>query len=418
MQARFRNPWWVVFGAVVGLFVCNGPVLGYTFGIFLKPIMADMHWDRGTASFALALGEVLAAFAVPVYGWMMDRWSIRRVALPGIVAFALLLCALGLTPPSLTVFTILFGIAGIAGAIQTPLGYVKAISAWFDRRRGLALGIALAGVGLGAFVVPQLANRFIQQFGWRGAYVILGLMVAAIALPAVATWIREPGDGEGEWHGRPPVRDLPGLGIGEAAATPRFWLLGTAFFLVALALLGGTGHIVPLLTDRGLTATQAAATYGLLGLATLCGRVAGGWLMDRIYASYVATVFFLAPIAGFAFLLAGAGLWPAVGVVLVGLGLGCEVDMIAFLITRYLGQRAFGTLYGYFFLAFGLGGGIGRWLAGAVYDIAGSYRPAVYGTSAGLVIAVVLVNCLGPYVYPVQRRAVATPELAPLPAGG
>ncbi|MGH7059464.1 MAG: MFS transporter, partial [Stellaceae bacterium] len=147
MRLKFTNPWWVVVGAVVGLFVCNGPVLAFTFGVFLKPIMADTGWTRGEASFALSFGGIFSAIAVPVLGSMMDRWSIRRVALPGIVAFALCLCLMGLTPASLIVFTMLFSLTEIAGAIQTPLAYAKAISAWFDRRRGLALGIAMAGVG-------------------------------------------------------------------------------------------------------------------------------------------------------------------------------------------------------------------------------------------------------------------------------
>src|SRR5580700_5793478 len=177
MRLHFKNPWWVVFGSVTGLLVCNGPVLGYTFGVFLKPIMADMHWDRGTASFALSFGEILGALVVPVLGLMMDRWSIRRVALPGIVAFAICLGLLGLTPHSLTIFVIFFTMASIAGEIQCPLGYTKAIAAWFDARRGLALGIALAGVGVGGIIVPQIAQALIAHVGWRGAYAGLGALV-------------------------------------------------------------------------------------------------------------------------------------------------------------------------------------------------------------------------------------------------
>src|SRR5205814_5779258 len=105
---RFSNPWWVVVGAVTGLFVCNGPVLTFTFGVFLKPIMADMGWQRGTTSFAMALGGVVSALMVPVLGWMMDRWTIRRVALPGIILYAALLWLLGLSPHSLLIFILLF----------------------------------------------------------------------------------------------------------------------------------------------------------------------------------------------------------------------------------------------------------------------------------------------------------------------
>jgi sugar phosphate permease len=198
MRLSFTNPWWVVVGAVTGLFVCNGPVLAFTFGVFLKPIMADMGWQRSTASFALSVGGVCSALTVPVLGLMMDRWSIRRVALPGLVLYAFFMCLLGLSPASLLMFTLLFALAEAASSIQTPIGYAKAIAAWFDRRRGLALGIAMSGVGLGGFVMPQLAQALIDRVGWRGAYPILGLLTLLIAFPAVALWIREPQPGEGE----------------------------------------------------------------------------------------------------------------------------------------------------------------------------------------------------------------------------
>jgi predicted MFS family arabinose efflux permease len=309
---------------------------------------------------------------------------------------------MGFAPKSLTIFTILFAITNIASAIQTPLSYTKAISAWFDRRRGLALGIALSGVGLGAIVIPQLANYFIATLGWRGAYMMLGAMVLAIAFPAVALWIREPLPGEGErpvgQHG-----SLPGLTVSEAVRTAPFWILAATFFIVAFALLGFAGHVVPLLTDRGLSPAAAAATFALFGLSTLCGRLVSGFLIDRIFASYVATVFWLAPIGGFALLSGGTGLLPAAGVILLGLGLGTEVDLIAFLISRYLGLRAFGTLYGLFFMMFGLGGAIGRFLCGYLFDLAGSYNPALFGAAGALVVAVILVNRLSAYTYPVRR---------------
>jgi predicted MFS family arabinose efflux permease len=325
MRLRFTNPWWVVVGSVTGLFVCNGPVLAFTFGVFLKPIMADMHWDRGTASFALSFGELFGAVTVPVLGIMMDRWSIRRVALPGIVAFAACLGLLGLTPHSLLIFVVLFALVSIAGAIQTPLGYTKAIAAWFDHRRGLALGIALAGVGLGGMFVPQIAQALIAGLGWRGAYACLGALTLAIAFPAVGLWIREPRPGEGEHHAARPAGGFPGLTAREAMRTARFWLLAGAFFLVAMALLGSSAHVVPLLTDRGLSLVAATATFGLFGLSTLIGRVVTGFLVDRVFAPYIAAVFWFAPVAGFALLMSGTGLLPAAGVFLIGLGLGSEV---------------------------------------------------------------------------------------------
>jgi MFS family permease len=412
---RFKNPWWVVVGSVTGLFVCNGPVLAFTFGVFLKPLMADMHWDRAQASFALSFGGIFSAMMVPVFGWLMDRWSIRKVALPGIVIYAATIALLALSPRSLLIFTLLFALAEGTSAIQTPIGYAKAIAAWFDRRRGLALGIAMAGVGLGGFVMPQLAEALIERFTWRGAYLGLALLTVVVAVPAVGLWIREPQPGEGE-RGGPMTNaaNLLGLTVRETLATPRFWMLLAVFFLVGIAINGSVAHVVPLLTDAGIPRGQAAATLGVFGLATLCGRLLAGYLVDRFYAAYVATVLFLAPIAGFAFLYTAHGVLPTFGVILLGLGLGTEIDLIAFLVSRYFGQRSFGQLYGYCFMAFGFGSAGGRFLGGYIYQQAHSYAPALLGASGALVIAVLLVNLLGPYLYPVRHEV--EPQLAPQPA--
>jgi MFS family permease len=362
----------------------------------------------------LSVGGILGAIAVPVLGNMMDRWSIRRVALPGIVVYTIFLSLMGLAPAVLGIFTLMFALAEMTSAIQTPLGYAKAISAWFDRRRGLALGIAMSGVGLGAFVVPQLAERLIERVGWRGAYVSLGALTFVIAFPAVALWIREPRPGEGERGAAAPIALPLGHTVREAARTARFWMLGAAFFLVAVAINGSAAHIVPLLTDHGLSAASATATLAIFGLATMSGRLLAGFLVDRIFAPYVATFFFLAPIAGFAFLASATGMLPAAGVVLMGMGLGTEIDLIAFLVTRYFGQRAFGQIYGYFFMIFGLGSSFGRFLAGLIFDLAGSYNPALIGAALALVVAVILVNRLGSYLYPVQREI--APDLVPVSA--
>jgi MFS family permease len=414
MQIRFKNPWWVVFGAVTGLIVCNGPILNYSFGVFLKPIMADMGWDRGTASSAISFGELFTCVMVPLLGWAMDRWGIRRVALPGIAIFAFFLMLLAFTPHSLPIFILMFTFVWASSAIQTPLSYTKAIAGWFDRRRGLALGIALAGVGLGAMILPQIAQVLIVHIGWRGAYACLGVLMLAVAFPSVALWIREPLPGEGERRVAPAAGTPAGFTAREAMRTVRFWVMAVAFFLVALALLGFSGHIVPLLTDRGLSPAAATAVFGLLGLSTLTGRVTTGFLVDRIFAPYVAAAFWFAAMIGFALLIAGSGIMPAFGVVLVGLGLGAEVDMLAFMNSRYFGQRAFGQLYGYFFMCFSLGGATGRSLDGILFDRAGSYAPVLVVAAVALAVAVGLLSRLGAYTYPAEHMVGAV--LAPEPA--
>ena len=120
MGFRFTNPWWVVFGAVTGLFVCNGPVLGFTFGVFLKPIMADTGWQRSSVSFALSVGGIFSALAVPVLGRMMDRWGIRCVMLPGLVVYAICLSLVGAISASFWIFTLVFAVAEMTSASRHP----------------------------------------------------------------------------------------------------------------------------------------------------------------------------------------------------------------------------------------------------------------------------------------------------------
>ena len=190
--------------------------------------------------------------------------------------------------------------------------------------------------------------------------------------------------------------------------------MGGAFFLVAIAVNGTASHVVPLLTDHGISKETAAATMGIFGLATMTGRLLAGYLVDRVFAPFVATVFFLAPIGGLGLLASASGVLPAIGVILLGLGLGTEIGLIAFLVSRYLGQRAFGEIYGCCFMIFGLGSACGRFLGGLVFDLAGSYGPALVGAAVALVAAVIVVNLLGPYAYPAHRQI--EPALAPQPA--
>ena len=154
-----------------------------------------------------------------------------------------------------------------------------------------------------------------------------------VALPAVALWIREPRPGEGERGGPMTVTERnAGLSVRDVLATPPFWMLTAVFFLVGISVNGTAAHVVPLLTDAGIPRAEAAATMGAFGLATLCGRLLSGYLVDRVFAAYVASVLFLAPIAGFAFLASAHGALPTIGVTLLGLGLGTEIDLIAFLV--------------------------------------------------------------------------------------
>jgi predicted MFS family arabinose efflux permease len=396
-----RSPWWVVFGSTIGLIVGNGPIVFFTFGLFLLPVTREFGWDRATFSSSLLVGHALAALAYPFLGRAIDRYGVRRVSLTSIVLFAMAIASLSLTPASPAVFIAMAGAVGLLSAGQAPLPYAKAVSSWFDERRGLALGIAMTGIGIGATVVPQFARAVIAAYGWRAGYVALGALLLVVAFPTVAIFIREP-----DRHARASAyKDgvVPGLTIGEALRTSRFWLLAIPVFLVVTTINGIVGHLVPLLTDRGLEIAQATATLSAVGLATIAGRLVSGYLLDRFFAPTVTAALFLLPLVGVTVLAFGAGgMAPLAAAITLGFGLGAEVDVIGFMVSRYFGLRAYGEIYGCMFAIFTVGTGLGPVLMGLSFDAAGSYTTTLIGFGIALVCASILVTRLGAYTFPAR----------------
>ena len=397
---RMTNPWWVVFGSTLGLIVGNGPIVFFTFGLFLGPVTKEFGWDRATFSSSLLVGHGCAAAAYPFLGRAIDRYGIRRVSLTSIVLFALSLGSLSLTPPSPSAFIAMAGLVGLLSAGQAPLPYAKAVSSWFDERRGLALGIAMTGIGIGATLVPQFARVVIDAYGWRAGYVTLASLMFVVAFPVVTIFIREPG--------RTITRGnsvLPGLTVGESVRSASFWLLAIPVFLVVTAINGIVGHLVPMLTDRGFAVGQATAALSAVGLSTIAGRLVSGYLLDRFFAPRVAAALFLLPLAGVGILAAGPG-GPALilAAIALGFGLGAEVDVIGFMVSRYFGLRAFGEIYGCMFAIFTVGTGLGPVLMGLSFDETRSYTLALAVFGIALVCASVLVSRLGRYTFPAHGR--------------
>jgi MFS family permease len=402
----FQNRWWVVLGAFLGLIVNQGAITFYAFAIFLKPVSEDLGVSRGTLSSAVGLLLAVFAIFVPVMGILIDRFGVRTVLMPMIVLVALATAGLSLLRASPFILYPLFALQGLFATCQVPIGYAKVITAWFDRERGLALGIAVAGAGLGVALVPQFVAWLIASHGWRAAYVGLGAGILLVAFVPVALFIREPPSAKAAPGDAAPA---PGISAGAAVRQSQFWIINVAFFLATIAINGTLAHVVALLTDRGVAAATATNALSVAGLAIIVGRIVSGYCVDRFFAPHVTLAMFCAPIVGIALLLSGAaGLAPFAGTVLCGLGIGAEIDLMAFFIGRYFGLRAFGAIYGLMFATFAVGSGLGSYLMGACFDLAGSYRPMLVAFVVALIAACLLIARLGPYRY----RAEASPAAA------
>jgi MFS family permease len=402
----FGSRWWIVFGATLSMLVAQGPVILYTLGLFIKPLNQEFGWDRASISAAGGLAAISSAIAIPLVGWLIDRWGVRPILLPVIVLSASSIALLALTPDSIPVFMLLFAVTGLLGAGQGPLGYAKCVSAWFDEKRGLALGVTMSGIGIGAALVPQYAQWLIGNFGWRMAYVGLGLLTLMVAFPAVLLFLSEPA----RVTSRSPIapaeaseRRLPDLEVREALAKPQFWLMAFALMLVSTVTQGMVVHTVPLLTDKGFSPEAAAALMIAVGLSTMAGRLLSGYLVDRIFAPFVAAFFFMLPCLGIYLL--DSALSPVAGIISLGLASGTEIDMIGFFTSRYFGMKRFGQLYGYLFASFVVGSAFGPYLMGLSFVRLHSYEPALGTFGVFMLLASGVILSLGPYRYPIEGAA-------------
>jgi len=413
MAGLYRNRWWVVFATVCGLLVGAGPINVFTFGVFLKPITEDLGLSRWAFSAALTVHVTIAAIVLPVIGWLVDRWGARRIMLPGLLLYALATVSYGLLQASpLLLSFLIFVLTGLVGGVQPPIPYAAVIAQWFDRERGLALGIGTAGVGLGVALVPQVAALLIDAVGWRLAYVGLAIGVLVVAFPPVALFLREPPDFvAGVWRlqqAAGAAAAVPGVAAAEALRSWLFWGLAIAFFLDVIAINGTLTHIVPLLTDRGLPRQVATAALSGTGFALIFGRVLSGWCLDRFWGPYVAITFFILPMVGIGILTSGAaGFAPFLGAIVCGLGIGAEIDLMAFFTNRYFGLRDYAKLYGTMFGIFALGVGIGPALSGASFDRFHSYTPAFAISMILLAAGCLIFLRLGPYPFPALGRALS-----------
>lgn len=398
----FANRWWIVVGALLGLVVNTGVIEVFTFSVFLKPISQDLGFPRETIALAGIFGSLCATFATPTFGKAIDHLGLRVVFLPMICLYALATALLSLLSTSFALMVAFFCFRGIVGSGQSPIAYSKAIAAWFDKDRGLALGIAIAGVGLGVAVMPLIATQMIAAYGWRTAFVGLGGAIIVIGFIPAFLFVREPQvRSDHVVAGR---AMMPGSTVTEAVFHSwRFWAMTIAFFIGVVAINGMLTRVVPLLSDRGIPVFVAVKALSISGIALTVGRIVSGWCLDRLHGPYVATTFFLSAMIGIALLASGAGgSVPFVATVLCGLGIGAEVDLMAFFVSRYFGLRSFGAIYGTLFALFSVGNSVGPYLMDLSFGHLGSYVPMMIAFVVSLAIACGLLLPLGPYRYAVS----------------
>lgn len=384
----------MVAASGIGLSTNPGQFAYGALGIFMLPLTAEFGWSRTEVSIALTAFTVALAFSLPVVGRLADRHGGRRVLLPSVIVFALLLLSVPFLVTQAWHLWLLFLLMGSLAAGANAMPYFRILAAWFDRRRGLAFGLAMAGGGFGYAYVPPLLQWLIGEWGWRSGYYVLSAMVLLLSAP-IAAWILRDTPQE---MGLLPDGAESAVVAGAHGAAPAavehpvagrriFVTLLGMFAALSLALYGFLTSLVPMLVDRGAAPGAAAWMAALLGVSILVSRGIVGYLIDLWFAPCVAAGCFAMSACGLMLFLAGTagGALAVVATCLVGLSIGAEIDLLALLTTRYFGMRRFGWNYGVMFAAFLLGTATGPLAYAAVYDASGRYDLAL-GSAAILVL--------------------------------
>jgi MFS family permease len=409
-----RNGILTTLGATVGLAFGPSVIANLTVTGYITPIEQEFGWLRSDVSFAFSLVAYMIVLMSPLQGFLVDRFGPRRVVLTSIPLFALSLAAIYFTPPNMGVYYLLWAIVPVAAIGLWPLGYLQAVTPWFDRKLGLALGCANAGIGVGSTFLPMLVlGPIIAAYSWRHAVLAVAGLVLFVSWPIVAYCLREPSVTDVAARKLTAAARSFGLTFRQATREPTFWILNLGFFLLGVTATSLVTQQAPLLRDAGWTPAETTQLQTVFGFGLLFARVAVGFVIDHIFAPRVLTT---VSIGGAAACILYA-LYPDFGYVsaiLIGFLLGAEFDVLAFLIKRYYGNAAYGRVYGVIFGVFYLGSAVGIWglpkLREASADL--SYDNGLYAAAVILLASAVLMAFMPKYRYAaghVAQPAAGTP---------
>ncbi|MDT8399413.1 MAG: MFS transporter [Pseudomonadales bacterium] len=381
-------------GSVVGLAFGPSVIAILAISPFIPPIEQEFGWSRVQVSLAATIVSYMVVLVSPLQGLMVDRFGPRKVILTSIPLFALGLSTLYVLPNSLPVYYTIWVLIPLLSIGLWPLGYLQAVSQWFDRKLGLALGCANAGIGVGSTLVPLIIAVLMALYDWRTAFLGLAAIVLFVTWPVTYFTIREPVPGEVHHS----ARAAEGTPFRDAVREPVFSMLCAAFFLLGLTASSLVTQQVPLLIEAGWSQTEASFVQALFGFALLFARVFIGFIIDHVFAPRVMQ---LVSIGGALACLLYA-VYPQAGIVsavLLGFLLGAEFDVLAFLIKRYFGNVAYGRLYGVIFGVFYLGSGLGIVSLASIRQVYGNYDTGMYIAASVLLGCVVLTAFLPAYRY-------------------
>ena len=410
MQKSFNvfYGWYVVAISALGLSTGIAPFLFASLGLFMLPLHDEFGWNRAEISAVIPVLIVSIMITQPFAGRLIDKIGARKILIPSTIAFGLLIAAIPIFMSEIWHLAAIFFLIGTLGVAANNLPYMRIVSNWFNKKRGLAIGASVSGIGLGYAYTPILVQSIIDAQGWRAAYYVLSLLVLFITLPLITFFLKESpesmgmlADGEKISESNNKPQSKLGFSSSVIIRKKEFWILLGIFLLISFNLHGLLPHLVPMLSDRGFDTSTAALVASSLGITVFISRILIGYLLDIFFAPYVAAFFFALSALGFAlFAFTTTPALMFLAAILAGLSLGAEMDILAYLIGKYFGLRSFGEVYGLLFVGIFIGSAFGPPAFGLWFENTGSYSGVLILAIAFNIATVLLTMKLSPYPGP------------------
>lgn len=378
--AEWRFGWPLVVASLLGVSVSGLHV--YSAGLFMEPLEQEFGWSRAVSSSGLAVVSIVAIVFTPFVGALVDRLGARRMGVAGVLLYCLSFALLSTTSSAVFHWWALWALFAFFAVTVKPTVWTVAIASRFDASRGLALSVILCGAALTSMTAPIVANYLIGHHGWRFAYVSLAVIWGLVALPWLFACFFDATDldARNKKSGQPKRAAVPLAEFIHILRSKSFVQLAAAGALINIVLVAMAVHFVPIAVEHGIDRVTAATFAGLIGGAQLVGRLFTGFVLDRVNAAFVGAVAFVLPAVAALLIFYGGSTWHiAIAAIILGLGYGAEIDVIAYLATRHFGRRGFGTVFGVIVALLAATTGLGSQMAGLIHDQMGSYSLLLIG---------------------------------------
>ncbi|ADG10227.1 major facilitator superfamily MFS_1 [Caulobacter segnis ATCC 21756] len=382
--------------------ICMGfgfaPIFFGTFPQFLEPVSRQFQWSAAIFPQAMLISGVTGALSGPLVGRLIDKLGVRKVLLPGLVAWAATLVAMSFLNGSLVMLYVVSALMGPLAATCGPVGLAKVVSSWFDRSRGVALSAILGGsVAIFTALMLVVARALIIEIGWRETYLVLAGSIVLIALPVSYFLLREAPHSVSPSMAMMPGSAVEGVKPTAAFTSRAFWTVMLSSTLVCASCSGVVSHFVPWSAERAVSpgiATFALTLYSLVGpfAALIAGAAA-----DRLRRPGMLAIVFMVPLIGFLAMLTSQDWAVIIGLTMMGAGFAAVAGLLPFFTSRYFGLANASTIFGVAIGLTTLSLGIGPVLLGVLRDKWGAYAPGSPIVVGALILGAVLAASFPPY---------------------